>query len=132
MSCGGHDKRKLLPELRRRNGEMTMDEYIKRESAFDAICAQYCASSDETEAALGDAMEMIRNTPAEDDRPVIHGKNVGEDYAECDQFVCSECGIELQDWHGVEHDEGGDIRCYEYEFNFCPNCGADLRVTENE
>jgi len=51
--------------------------------------------------------------------------NINTDYAECDQFICSNCGIELQDWSRVERDEDdGDITYHEYEFNFCPNCGA--------
>ena len=52
--------------------------------------------------------------------------NVGKDYAECDQFVCSNCGIELQDWRRVERDEDGEIVYHEYIFNYCPNCGAKL------
>ena len=52
--------------------------------------------------------------------------NENPDYAECDQFVCSNCGIELQDWHRVERDEDGDITYHEYEFNYCPNCGAKM------
>ena len=55
--------------------------------------------------------------------------NENHDYAGCDQFVCSNCGIELQDWHQVERDEDdGDITYHEYEFRFCPNCGAKLEV----
>lgn len=54
-------------------------------------------------------------------------KNENNDYAECDQFVCSNCGIELQDWHRVERDEDdGDISYHEYEFNFCPGCGCKV------
>ena len=53
--------------------------------------------------------------------------NENPDYAECDQFVCSNCGIELQDWHRVERDEeDGDITFHEYEFKYCPNCGAKI------
>ena len=55
------------------------------------------------------------------------GHNCNEDYADCDQFVCSECGIELQDWHRVERDEDdGDISYHDYVFRFCPNCGAKI------
>ena len=55
--------------------------------------------------------------------------NVNPDYADCDQFVCSNCGIELQDWHRVERDEDdGDITYHEYEFKYCPNCGAKIDV----
>ena len=53
-------------------------------------------------------------------------KNVGTDYADCDQFVCSECGIELQDWHTVERCEDGEVIFHEYEFRFCPNCGRRI------
>lgn len=52
------------------------------------------------------------------------GHNCNEDYAACDQFVCSECGIELQDWQRVERIE--DISYHEYVFRFCPNCGAKM------
>ena len=59
------------------------------------------------------------------------GHNCNEDYADCDQFVCSECGIELQDWHRVERDEDdGDISYHDHVFRFCPNCGAKMRGGE--
>ena len=54
-------------------------------------------------------------------------KNVGTDYAECDQFVCSECGIELQDWHSVERCEDGEVIFHEYTFRYCPACGREVR-----
>ena len=54
-------------------------------------------------------------------------ENVGEDYAECDQFVCNKCGIELQDWHRVERDmDDGEVSYHEYTFRFCPNCGRRI------
>lgn len=41
--------------------------------------------------------------------------NNNEDYDDCDQFICSECGIELQDWHRVERDDDdGEISYHEY------------------
>jgi len=48
-----------------------MAEYIEREAAFDAVFEQFCASSDETEAALNAAIEEIRAIPAADVRPVV-------------------------------------------------------------
>lgn len=54
--------------------------------------------------------------------------NENRDYDSCDQFVCSNCGIELQDWHAVERSEDGDITYHEYEFKYCPNCGARIGV----
>ena len=54
-------------------------------------------------------------------------KNVATEYDDCDQFVCSECGIELQEWHRVERDEDdGDVTYHEYILRFCPNCGAKI------
>ena len=59
-------------------------------------------------------------------------KNVGMDYAEVDQFVCSKCGIELQDWHSVERDmDDGEVSYHEYAFRFCPHCGRRI-VEESE
>lgn len=55
------------------------------------------------------------------------GHNCNEDYADCDQFVCSECGIELQDWCRIERDEDdGKITCHEYVMKYCPNCGTRM------
>ena len=68
--------------------------------------------------------EIIRNGT-----PLPKGHNENNDYAECDQFVCSECGIELQDWHRVERDiDDGDISYHEYTFRYCPNCGAIIEA----
>lgn len=46
-----------------------MPEYISREAAFDAVFGQFCASSDETEAALNAAIDEIKRIPAADVRP---------------------------------------------------------------
>ena len=62
-------------------------------------------------------------------KPLPKGHNENNDYADCDQFVCSECGIELQDWHRVERDiDDGDITYHEYTFRYCPNCGAIIEA----
>lgn len=54
-------------------------------------------------------------------------RNIAKDYADVDQFVCSECGIELQDWDRVERDEDtGDESFYEYTLKYCPNCGRRI------
>lgn len=57
-------------------------------------------------------------------------ENAGEDYAEVDQFVCSKCGIELQDWHSVERCDDGEIIYHDYTFRFCPNCGRRIDYEE--
>jgi predicted nucleic acid-binding Zn-ribbon protein len=48
--------------------------------------------------------------------------NIGTEYADTDQFICSVCGVHLQDW--VQIDEDGDA--HEYIFRYCPNCGAEI------
>lgn len=66
-----------------------------------------------------------------DGTPLPKGHNENNDYADCDQFVCSECGIELQDWHRVERDiDDGDITYHEYTFRYCPNCGTIIEAEE--
>lgn len=81
------------------------------------------------EITLGEYDEMT-NPLEEEVRK--QGHNCNDDYAECDQFICSECGIELQDWCRVERDEeGSPIGCYQYEFKFCPNCGAVMKGEKN-
>lgn len=72
-------------------------------------------------------MEIIQALPSVKPQPKT-GHNCNKDYADCDQFVCSECGIELQDWHKVvRDDEYDDISYQEYAFRFCPSCGCEIK-----
>ena len=44
-----------------------------------------------------------------------------------DEFICSECGAMFADVSLVKEDEeNGDINYYEFEFKYCPNCGAKM------
>ena len=103
-----------------------------------------CYQENSTQIAINVIEGMIFNLPTVDKTewhlnylpPVTPAPkkchNENHDYAECDQFVCSNCGIELQDWHRVERDiDTGDITYHQYEFKYCPNCGARMdEVTE--
>lgn len=120
---------------------MTIDEAIelmKNEKACilkadtcDRDCAK-CELLRKTEdllSAYDMAIKALEQEPCEDaiSRKAVLCHNENHDYAECDQFVCSNCGIELQDWLRVERDEDdGDITYHPYEFNYCPNCGAKI------
>lgn len=59
-------------------------------------------------------------------------KNIGTDYGEQDQFICSECGIHLQDWIRIDEDDYEDGVVHEYVFRFCPNCGKKLEEPDDE
>lgn len=63
-------------------------------------------------------------------RAMAHGRNVTKKHP-VDEFICSECGIVLVDYERLEIDkDDGDENCYEYEFRFCPNCGAKMDERE--
>lgn len=75
----------------------------------------------------GKFQHWVEVQPTIDAEPARHVKNVGTDYDEIDQFVCSECGIELQGWHRVEHDEDDGVETvHEYRLRYCPNCGGRI------
>lgn len=69
--------------------------------------------------------DLMKATIVQVNVGICHNQN--NDFKECDQFVCSCCGIELQDWVRIERDEEGEA-LLEYEFKYCPNCGS--RVVE--
>lgn len=52
-------------------------------------------------------------------------QNVGV-YHPVDDFVCSHCGIHLQEW--IRYVDDGDSYeiAMEYEFRYCPNCGREI------
>ena len=57
-------------------------------------------------------MEYIKEQPAADVQPVKRGHWIEIDYGMF--YECSECG-----------------KVQEFERNFCPNCGADMRGDDN-
>lgn len=91
-----------------------MSEYIEREAAIKAVSENDCE---------GYATQAVKAIHTADVRPVVRGKWVG--YPEClkyanaysdDHIVCSAC------------EECFSILDNDCErFNFCPNCGADMR-----
>jgi hypothetical protein len=115
-----------------------MADYISREKineAFDSIwdCADmvfepddHCCAADDcghckwlqTKNAIKKKLDHIS---AADVRPVVRGKWIDRPLDKFRKFEskCSVCG-----WSGVSnYDSYVDI----FDFNFCPNCGADMR-----
>lgn len=72
--------------------------------------------------------DLLDIQPSADVRENIHGENRNDKYAGCDQFICSNCGIELQGWDRIVRASPKFFdEIWEFDFNFCPNCGADMQ-----
>ena len=52
-------------------------------------------------------------------------KNIAEMHP-VDGFTCSECGITIVDYVEERVDDDCHASYYEYEFKYCPNCGAKV------
>lgn len=89
-----------------------MSDYIKRDDAIKLACSDCEPYSCDKNCAL---MQILKMTPAADVVERKHGKWL--DVTTLDNeficWVCSECR------HGTD---------FVYEpYNYCPNCGADMR-----
>ena len=89
-----------------------MNKYIELEAAITEMRKPRF-----TEAEL---RRRLANIPAADVRPVVHGHWISTKEAEemgdiMKEFTCSICGC--CEWDCTESES----------FNFCPNCGADMR-----
>lgn len=56
--------------------------------------------------------------------------NINTGYSESDEFFCSNCGIQLRGWYSIEQHHPDDIEYKDYEFKYCPNCGARIKRIE--
>lgn len=52
--------------------------------------------------------------------------NINTGYPESYEFYCSNCGIQLRGWYSIKH----HIQYTDYEFKYCPNCGARIKRIE--
>lgn len=66
--------------------------------------------------------QLIDIQPTADVAEIKHGKNVTE-MNPVDEFVCSECGIIIQNVSRYDPEE--DVYM-EYECKYCPECGAKI------
>lgn len=49
-------------------------------------------------------------------------------YYPSDEFICSNCGLHLEDWYA--RDEDGEL--FEFTFRFCPYCGGVIAEERKE
>lgn len=66
--------------------------------------------------------KIIENQPAADVQEVKHGENITSMHP-TDEFICSECGVVLQD---VSEYIVEDDVYREFYFDYCPKCGAKM------
>jgi len=79
-----------------------MAEYIERSAAIRALTLHDCDSAD--------AKIVIRDIPAADVAPVVHGRWVDNGISGSMLSGCSVCGFS----------------CGAFSFSYCPNCGAKM------
>ena len=99
-------------------------DYISREAAIEAVTSQTCWCYNNSAIDERGIISNLKKITVANVRPVVRGHYVGEydGYADgnpvYDMWYCSECGCCFEDW-----DE-------KPTYNFCPNCGADMRGGE--
>ena len=97
------------------------DEYIHREDAVDAVCAEWCGAHDAHCDACAE-VHRINALPSADVAPVIHSRWIKT----ADGAECENCGREAVYQIVDDH--------WEYE-PWCPHCGAIMdnkRGNEND
>ena len=95
-----------------------MAKFIESEKALEE-CDWYANEFCECEYAIMPLKGALENLPAADVRPAVRGKwsTVYDDFMKSHYDTCSCCGKEYFGANG---------------FNFCPNCGADMREANDE
>lgn len=127
-----------------------MADYISREAAIERFCNVYCGCSPEEcgfkiqqdGAEECAAVRALKETPAADVRPVVHGewRNAHPSSPMLDGGgppYCSVCGkeaplrsVEVNQWKLERGSLSGPEVVYKtkcFLSNFCPNCGAEMK-----
>ena len=88
-----------------------MDEYINREKDKRLLHIEYAYAAE----------QLLNEIPAADVAPVRHGRWEKQSGL----YSCSECGMTCP------YDVQADVIEY-WACNYCPNCGADMRGSNDE
>ena len=97
-----------------------MDNYISKEYIAEHIKACWVNGRPKYSPELHEVLSWIDEVPSEDVQPVRHGKWIKADSQQYFRkhypcFTCSECGYRKDS---------------QKTWNYCPNCGADMRGNE--
>lgn len=88
-------------------------EYIERNSLLDVLANLYSGFEVSYDHGIGRAITVVKDMPTEHVRPWNHGE------WEDNHTTCSYCGWQMIDDITQSRTMLG--------FNFCPNCGTDMR-----
>ena len=95
-----------------------MSDYISRQAAIEAVekCQQYKVSKEDYAVDFAEVKTELMMLPTADVRENVNGKwkieYTGDGWNHYIDVTCTNCGKTIK--HGKP-------------FNFCPNCGADMR-----
>jgi predicted RNA-binding Zn-ribbon protein involved in translation (DUF1610 family) len=96
-------------------------DYISREETLKRLCKDVCNVSDcQCDEIRCEEWFVIHDIPAADVRSVRRGKWIKYAPHNSDMMTCSEC----EQYWILDGDQ--------YDYHFCPNCGADMRAEEGE
>ena len=109
-----------------------MAEYIEREAVMQKF-ADHVRRSNNSDFApaptWNEAVQIVEDFPAADVRPVVRGKweqkEVFEAKGHVDELQSAFCPV-CQRYHTTPYSY------YFTNYNFCPNCGADMRAEDGE
>ena len=103
-----------------------MPDYIDRDAVYDAISVDGGLNAYEKAYCI----DIVRKIPAADVAPVRHGSwlNFYGDFstAECD--ICAE----IYEVSPDEYPRKEFFDAFKEFYKFCPNCGADMRGSNDE
>ena len=105
--------------------------YIEREKVLEIAKDEYYSDFHKSMADLTSLRELLEDTPAADVVEVRNGENITKMYP-TEEFICSECGLIMRDFEEIRVDEENDECHYEFEFKYCPHCGAKMDGKDGE
>ena len=93
-----------------------MSDYISRQAAFEALEKRGVSTTNISRVPIADVRENVKGRWVEVvDRTEMYDKEGVKTWGML--FQCNQCGFVL---NAIEGHTG--------QYNFCPNCGADMRA----